>query len=222
MAATTYKETFGDPHIVVGVAGIIGAGKTTLTRAISESLGWSRVDEPVAGNPYLTDFYQDKKKYGFAMQMFLLHHRFAQHQGMIWSARDVIQDRTIYEDVIFAKMLHESGDISDRDFDTYRAAFTNMTNFLHRPDVIVYLDVTPETAMERVNKRARASESGGIPVEYLRALRDGYEDWIATGIDGRIPVLRVDWNGDYSDACVHEVTEHILAITRRAKIPFPV
>jgi deoxyadenosine kinase len=208
----TYGATFAPPNVVVGIAGIIGAGKSTLASALATRLGWDCIDEPVSNNPYLADFYKDKAKYGFAMQIFLLHHRFRQHQSMVWGKRSAIQDRTIYEDVIFAKMLHESGDISDRDFETYCSAFANMSNFLHRPDIIVYLDVTPEVAHDRVVARARGCEQGLVPIEYLRALRDGYEDWLASGIRGRIPVLRIDWSGAASDANIASVAEKINAI----------
>jgi len=189
----SYSDAFRSKYRIIGISGIIGAGKSTFARAIAKRLGWSYIGEPVSENPYLADFYIDKAKYGFAMQIFLLHHRFRQHQEMVWSSNGAVQDRTIYEDVIFAKMLHESGDITKRDFETYCSAFDVMSNFIHRPDLIIYLDVTPETALERVKGRGRECEQG-MPIEYLRALRAGYEDWLETGIRGRIPVLRVNWN----------------------------
>ena len=148
--------------------------------------------EPVDSNPYLSDFYLDKEKYGFTMQVFLLNERFAQHQSVVWGRETIIQDRTIYEDPIFAKMLWEEGMMSDRDYQTYRSLFTNMTNFLHRPDVIIYLDVEVETALHRISKRGRECEKS-IPSEYLQKLKKGYEDWIKN-VGKVIPVLRLDWN----------------------------
>lgn len=209
-AIQSYYETFQSPRITIGISGIIGAGKSTLAREICKKLGWDLIGEPVAENPYLTDFYADKAKYGFAMQLFLLHARFSQHQAMVWSGKSAVQDRTIYEDVIFAKMLFESGDISERDFNTYKLAFGTMRNFLHHPDVIIYLDVTPETALERVHKRGRACESR-MPIEYLRALSAGYEDWVRDGLSNRIPVLNLDWN---HPCTTDEVISKLLKIAR--------
>ena len=67
-----------------------------------------------------------------------------------------------------------------------------MANFLHRPDIIVYLDVEPEIALERIKQRSRGCETG-ITVEYLKSLKKGYEDWLED-ISPRIPVIKIDWN----------------------------
>jgi deoxyadenosine kinase len=110
----------------------------------------------------------------------------------VWSDRNVVQDRSIYEDVIFGKMLKDAGIMSDLDFETYRSLYLNMTNFLHRPDLIVYLDTSPEVALERVRERGRPCEDG-IDLEYLKALKAGYEEWLAD-VEPRIPVLRLKWD----------------------------
>ena len=148
--------------------------------------------EPVETNEYLDKFYKDMEKYAFPMQVYLLNHRFRQHQQMVWSDEDAIQDRTIYEDVIFAKMLNETGQMSDINFRTYVQLFNNMTNFLHRPDVIIYLNVKPEVALERVKKRNRKCENT-MSLVYLTQLKKGYEDWL-DDIKDRIPVLTLDWD----------------------------
>jgi deoxyadenosine kinase len=89
-------------------------------------------------------------------------------------------------------MLYESGKISELDFTTYRKLFSDMTNFLHRPDIIVYLDVDPQVAKQRILARGRECEKD-LPVEYLVKLREGYEEWL-TDIGRRVPVLRLDWS----------------------------
>ena len=92
-------------NIFIGIAGMIGAGKSTLAAALGQHLGIDTYYEPVADNEYLADFYQDTARYSFAMQVYLLNRRFQQHQEIIWRGRSAVQDRTIYEDSIFAKML---------------------------------------------------------------------------------------------------------------------
>lgn len=217
----TYTETFGGKQLLVGVSGIIGAGKSTLTSALASKLGFAEVREPVTENPYLPFFYEDMKKYGFTMQVFLLNKRFRHHQSMIWGESSAIQDRTIYEDVIFAKMLHESGNISDLDFETYCSLFENMTNFLHRPDVILYLDVTPETALTRVQARGRDCEKG-LPLTYLTSLRAGYEDWLRD-VGGRVPIVRLDWNNhidNIDNLDLNDVVTKIAAASKRSMLIF--
>ncbi len=188
----SYANTFASHNVIIGVSGIIGAGKSTLSEALGQALGANIFYEPVQTNKYLAMFYTDMKKYAFPMQVFLLNRRFQQHQQIAWSGEHAIQDRTIYEDVIFAKMLYESGDMTELDFQTYRDLYSNMTRFLHRPDLIVYLDVKPEEAINRIKIRARGCEIN-ISVDYLNSLQNGYEEWLKD-ISPRIPVLRLDWN----------------------------
>ena len=194
--ASSYTTTFGSKQNIVGISGIIGVGKSTLTKKIGEKLGWNILKEPVEENEYLNNFYENMAQFSFPMQVYLLNHRFKQHQQMVWSDNNTIQDRTIYEDVIFAKMLKESNLMSKLDFKTYVDLFQNMANFLHRPDLIVYLDVEPEIALERINERSRGCETG-ITIEYLKSLKEGYEEWLSD-VEDRIPVLKLDWNS-YQD-----------------------
>jgi deoxyadenosine kinase len=188
----SYSLAYSSPYKFITVSGIIGVGKTTLCKNLAKSMEMKPEFEPVKENPYLPLFYGDMATYSFPMQIFLLSKRFRQHQGIVWNDKAVIQDRSIYEDPIFAKMLRDGGLMTPLDFENYSELFINMTNFLHRPDLIVYLDVDPEVAMERIKSRGRECEKD-ITLDYLKSLRDGYEDWLKD-ISRRIPVLRVDWN----------------------------
>ena len=179
-------------RVFIGIAGIIGAGKTTLATALGQHLGLDVHYEPVVDNEYLDDFYRETKRYSFAMQIYLLNRRFQQHQEIIWRGRGGVQDRTIYEDAIFAKTLRDMDLMDPRDYDTYVTLFRNLSNFMCRPNVIIYLDVTPERSMERIRERSRGCETG-ITVEYLTRLHDGYEEFLRE-ISKLIPVLRVEWN----------------------------
>jgi deoxyadenosine kinase len=179
-------------RMFVGIAGMIGAGKSTLAAALGEHLGFDVYYEPVTDNEYLEDFYRDTATYSFAMQVYLLNRRFQQHQEIIWKSRSAIQDRTIYEDSIFAKMLVDIGLMDERDYRTYQSLFQHMSNFMCRPNVIVYLDVKPERSFERIQARSRGVESG-ITLDYLKALYAGYEAFIAD-ISRVIPVISVDYD----------------------------
>ena len=130
------------------------------------------------------------------MQVYLLNRRFQQHQEIIWSGRSAVQDRTIYEDSVFAKMLRDAGLMDPRDYSTYVDLFQHMSNFMCKPNLIIYLDVTPETSYERVRQRQRDVE-GGIQLEYLKALYAEYENFVRD-ISRVIPLVRVSWN-EYRD-----------------------
>lgn len=182
-------EVFG--NIFIGIAGMIGAGKSTLAKALGDHLGIDTYYEPVADNEYLSDFYRDTARYSFAMQVYLLNRRFQQHQEIIWRGRSAVQDRTIYEDSIFAKMLAKTGLMDERDYKTYVQLFRNMSNFMCKPSVIVFLDVSPEASAERIRMRSRDVESK-IELGYLQALHDGYEEFVQN-ISKVIPVIRIDY-----------------------------
>ena len=179
-------------NLFIGIAGMIGAGKSTLATSLAEHLGIKAYYEPVADNEYLADFYSNTPKYSFAMQVYLLTRRFQQHQEIIWRGESAVQDRTIYEDSVFAEMLAESGLMEERDYRTYRTLFQYMSNFMCKPNVIVYLDVKPERSLERINMRNRNVESG-ISLEYLQNLYRHYQKFI-DDISRVIPVISVDYD----------------------------
>lgn len=176
-----------------------------MATALANELGLPVYYEPVIDNIYLADFYQDMKKYSFPLQIYLLNKRFKQQQQIIWEGKGGVQDRTIYEDSVFARMLRDSGHMEERDFRTYMELFSNMSNFMKKPNIIVHLDVTPEErcvvlfifysysfSARRIRMRQRDCESG-IPIEYLRDLYNAYEHFIAD-ISRVIPVIKVDYS----------------------------
>lgn len=175
----------------IGISGLIGAGKSTLASKLALAFDVPLYKEPVEENEYLSSFYGNPEKYGFAMQIYLLSFRFEAHQNLVWQRRGGVQDRTIYEDAVFAKTLHRQGLMSELDFRTYRRLAENMFSFLYEPDIIVHLDVTPEKAMERIKERGRESERG-IPLEYLQLLNRGYEELLEQR-QKRVRILRLDW-----------------------------
>ncbi len=177
--------------LFIGIAGLIGAGKSTLATAMGDLTGLPVYYEPVQDNEYLSDFYLDTGKYAFYMQIYLLNRRFQQHQEIIWKGGGAVQDRTIYEDAIFAKTLLNLGLMDERDYRTYLSLFKHMSNFMCRPNIIVYLDIKPETSFNRIQMRSRDVESG-ISLEYLEMLYREYEVFIEE-IGKTIPVIRVPW-----------------------------
>ncbi len=177
--------------LYISISGTIGAGKSTLSKSLAEELGVPVYHEPVDDNEYLADFYDNPKDHAFALQVFLLNKRFAQHQQIIWSKKGGVSDRTLHEDCIFARILHATKYISDRDYRTYLSLFDNMQSFMRQPSVIVHLDVTPEIALERIKKRGRECEAN-ISIAYLRGLHSGYETFLQD-ISRTIPVIRINW-----------------------------
>lgn len=166
--------------------------QTTLAEALADKLGLPVYYEPVIDNVYLQDFYQNMSKYSFQLQIYLLNKRFKQQQQIVWGGKGGVQDRTIYEDSVFARMLRDSGHMEERDYSTYIELFKNMSNFMKKPNIIVHLDVKPEEALRRIKMRARGCETG-ITVEYLTGLYNAYEEFISE-IARVIPVIKVNYD----------------------------
>lgn len=184
----------------IGIAGTIGVGKSTLTCELARALNFEPILEEVDGNPYLEGFYSDMKKYGTMMQVWLLNHRFRQHREFVTrislgKIRGVVQDRTIWEDTIFARMLNNHPDkiITDLDYNTYLDLFDNMVlRELVFPQILIYLDCKPETAIKRIGHRGREMEQT-ISLDYLRFLKSNYEAFIGEMEQAGVRILRLDW-----------------------------
>jgi deoxyadenosine/deoxycytidine kinase len=160
------------------VAGNIGVGKSTLVQLLCQRLGWQPYFEPVAQNPYLSDFYQDMAAWSFQSQVFFLSHRLRIHLDLIHASGSVMQDRSVYEDAeVFALNLHLQGYLNQRDYDTYRALYLTLAEFLPPPDLVIYLRASVPTLLHRISQRDRSYERTISP-KYLSQLNDLYENWI--------------------------------------------
>ena len=176
----------------IAVTGNIGAGKTTLTTMLAKHYGWETQFEDVDHNPYLDDFYQDMSKWSFALQMYFLGSRFRQVKEIRESGKNIIQDRTIYEDAyIFAENLNEMNLLSDRDYSNYTSLFNLMKSFISAPDLLIYLKADISTLTKQIAKRGREYEAG-ISIDYLMRLNKKYEAWINSYKEGKLLVIDVN------------------------------
>jgi deoxyadenosine/deoxycytidine kinase len=174
-------------HYFIAIAGNIGAGKSTLTSMLAEHYGWQPFMEANAENPYLADFYADMPRWSFHSQIFFLSKRVEHHHQLVQYAGSVLQDRTVYEDAeIFARNLFVQGRMMERDYETYRRLYQAVAAFLPPPDLIVYLQSSVGTLLNRIHKRGRDFEQQ-IDPEYLQQLNRLYDDWITDWT--RCPVL---------------------------------
>ncbi len=162
----------------VAVAGNIGVGKSTLVGKLCARLGWQPYYEPVAENPYLEDFYADMKAWAFHSQVFFLSHRLRMHLDLLEDPKSVVQDRSVYEDAeVFATNLFRQGEISERDYSTYRKMYKLLCDMLRPPDLVIYLRASVPTLQRRIAQRGRDFESTINP-DYLDQLNNLYEGWI--------------------------------------------
>jgi deoxyadenosine/deoxycytidine kinase len=176
----------------VAIAGNIGAGKTTLTELLAKHYHWNSHFENAEDNPYLDDFYGEMERWSFNLQVFFLNSRFDQILKIQKSGKNIIQDRTIYEDAkIFAPNLHAMGLLTNRDYKNYSSLFDLMENLVTPPDLLIYLRADIKTLVGQIHKRGRAYENS-ISIEYLSRLNERYEAWASQYDKGKLLIINVD------------------------------
>ena len=174
---------------LVVVAGNIGVGKTSITERIGQKFGWNTSYEVVSTNPYLPNYYQDMKKWGFHLQVFFLGTRAEQYQEIVNQPGSAILDRSIYEDYyIFTQALRRLNNFNETDYLTYQTIYNVVVKSLPKPDLLVYLKAPVDVLIERIKMRGRDMESS-IDPNYLILLDQLYDEWL-TDFD-YCPVLTI-------------------------------
>ncbi len=207
---------------LITVAGTVGVGKSTLTFALAERLGFKTSLEKVDHNPYLEKFYHDFERWSFHLQIYFLAERFKEQKAIFEAGGGFVQDRSIYEDTgIFAKMHADQGTMSAVDYETYSSLFEAMvmTPYFPHPDVLVYLEGSLPSILGRIKDRGREMEIQ-TEVTYWEKMHGRYADWIEQ-FDA-CPILRLnideyDVNDPQSlDGIIAKISG-IIAESRRGK-----
>lgn len=176
----------------IAIAGNIGSGKTTLATLLAKHYKWDAHFEDVDQNPYLNDFYNDMQRWAFNLQIFFLNSRFQQIVEIKKSQKNVIQDRTIYEDAyIFAPNLHSMGLMTTRDFENYFSLFSLIDKLIAPPDLLIYLRASVPALVNQIQSRGREYEES-IRIDYLKKLNDRYEEWISQYDQSKLLIIDVD------------------------------
>jgi deoxyadenosine/deoxycytidine kinase len=193
------------------VAGNIGAGKTTLTYLLSKYFGFEAMYEDNEQNPYLMDFYSDMPRWSFNLQVSFLQSRLQKLISIRAEHKNVIQDRTIYEDAqIFAPNLHAMGLMSTRDYETYKELFETIADLVQPPDLLIYLRASIPTLVEQIQTRGRNYEDS-IRLDYLKRLNERYEAWYEDYSYGKKTEIAV------ADLNFRDDPEHLGMIINRVK-----
>lgn len=199
---------------VVGVEGLIGGGKSTLSKELGaalcriegaeNSMVLMEPDEKGNANPYLTDYYGHEDRWSFTMQAHLLALRFRMHQNAQWHALEgrghAVLDRTFYGDTAFARLQVRRGFMSDREFSTYSRLYQGMTASVMLPTVCIRVLVSPETCNVRLKKRMEI-ETGrqceaGIDIGYLRGLDQEIDHMVGVLRGQGVTILDMPWDDE--------------------------
>lgn len=170
------KKNTSNNSIVID--GVVGVGKTTLMDLLAEDLHCQKFIEPVSDNPILSKFYYDRKRYSFALQIFFLNRRFKMLKEASAIKEVTVMDRSIYGDVIFAKLIKDVGDMDPAEFAIYYELLTNMLDHVEVPRLMIYLKTDADTAIQRIQKRGRDYEQV-VERSYWENLNREYDDYFA-------------------------------------------
>ena len=171
----------------LAIEGVIGVGKTSLARLLQPVFNAELLLEVFEENPFLSDFYSDRHRYAFQTQIYFLLSRYCQQHHAFPEALtngDLIADYTFAKDALFAG-LNLTGD----EIETYQLVHNALAERIPLPDLIVYLRVSTEVAMQRISMRDRSYERN-MEVSYIEELNVAYEDFFNQN-DG-LPVLFID------------------------------
>ncbi|HEU4787068.1 MAG TPA: deoxynucleoside kinase [Gemmatimonadaceae bacterium] len=198
--------------MLIGVAGMVGTGKTTLSRALAARFGLQLALESVdADNPWLESFYggpDAMRSYALNLQLHFLATRFASMRRMRGMGGSWVLDRTWYEDAeIFARGLFEQGFMSSDEWSLYQQLYAELLHSpaARPPRLLIYLHGPLEVVIDRIATRGRPKEKD-TSVEYWTALHDRYERWIEEF--NHCPILALDVR-DYDIVASAEAVEEI-------------
>lgn len=212
---------------VVIVEGLIGSGKTTLSRELGKALGDTALTlfepdekgEEGGGNPYLADYYADPARWSFVLQVHQLQARYRMHLQAQWHAMQgfghAVLDRSYFGDTAFARLQVKEGKMSQREFRTYTSIYQAMTASVLLPNVCVRVLASPEVCANRVAKRmtietGRQCESV-IPIEYLQGLEQEIDHMTLTLKQMGVVTLDVPWDTDRDSPEQRQSTVEALA-----------
>jgi deoxyadenosine/deoxycytidine kinase len=190
-----------DRKFTVGVSGPLAAGKTTLCNELSNILGWKHINEKdiqndTTLNDWLQKFYGDMKKWGFDLQIALLNSRYVDSLSIENMDESTSQDRTIYEDPVFASTLNLCPEkfIDDEHYKLYLDLFNNMMTQRKYHDIVIFLETSPEKSMENIKRRGRSFEVEKITLDYLKALYERYKVFVQQ-MSQKTLVVSIVWEG---------------------------
>jgi deoxyadenosine/deoxycytidine kinase len=173
----------------LAVEGVIGVGKTSFARMLAEKLDSEMLAEEVFENPFLVDFYKNKKRYALQCQLNFLISRYQQQQQLV--IRDLFA-QNIVADYLFAKdSIFASVNLSERELILYEKIAAVLSPEIPKPDLVIYLQATTPTLLDRIRKRNLGFEKP-IDFEYLDLLNKAYDYFFFNYIDTPLLVVRTD------------------------------
>lgn len=200
--------------MVIIVDGVVGAGKSTLAEKLSNKLNIPvhfELQSQVTMD-LLEEFYKDKKRWSFTLQVHFLNERFKMIKEISKKGTGIL-DRSIFGDKIFASMLYEDGYMTKEEYYTYSGILDNMLEHSKSPSLLVYIDCNLETAIERIGIRGREMEQK-VDEVYWKRLNEKYTKWYS---EYRIsPKMLIDAKSYHpnNDDDINKISDKVLSLLK--------
>jgi len=195
----------------IAIEGVIGVGKTSLTKKLSDHFGGRILLEQHEENPFLKDFYNNPRQFAFPVQLFFLLSRYRQQQEI--PQRELFQDLLV-TDYMFAKdRIFASLNLEDRELILYDKVALMLERDILKPDLAIYLQSNTERLMSNIRKRNRNYEKT-ITSEYIRSLNEGYNRFFLNYSDSPLLIVNsteidfVNKEEDFEDL-IHQIARPI-------------
>lgn len=173
----------------IAVEGVIGVGKTSFAELLAQALTAELLNDEVFGNPFLVDFYKNRKRYGFSCQLFFLLSRFQQQQQL--QTRDLFA-RRIVADYLYARdSIFASVNLSDRELALYNRIAPVLAGDIPKPDLVIYLQASTPMLIKRIHKRNFPFERS-IDIDYIDSLNKAYDYFFFDYQETPLLVVRTD------------------------------
>lgn len=194
----------------IAIEGVIGVGKTTLARLLQPTFEAEVLLEVFEENPFLSDFYADRARYAFQTQIFFLLSRYRQQNNnvpkILAEGKNLLADYTFAKDALFAR-INLKGD----ELEMYYKVHEALGEKIPKPDLLVYLQASTDTLMQRIALRDRPYERQ-MERSYIDELNMAYEEFFSKPYD-HTPVLKIDTN----DLNIIQNAEHVKLIENRIR-----
>ncbi len=179
--------------LYITLCGNIGVGKTTLAGLLAERWRWQLFEETVEDHPYLADYYAERERWALASQLVFLERTFRQQILITQGEVNAVQERSAAENFfVFAHSLLQQGILPEREYRTLGEIYHMLQKLVRPADLLVYLQASEETLLQRITLRGRSYEAAGVDREYLAALNRSYDQFYENYTIGPKLVIDMD------------------------------
>jgi deoxyadenosine/deoxycytidine kinase len=186
----------------IAIIGSMGSGKSTISRKLSESLGYTLFEESFENNPWLEPYYQDPEKFALPNELWFLREKSKQHLDIALTSNSTVQDSPLQSVPLLSEAMYKCGQFHEQEYKLFLDIFDYVRRLTPSPSIIIKLDVDTSIILERIKSRARQMEKD-VDEAYIQNSVD-----IIKNAKFNIPYITIDGNSD-PDTITNDIIQHL-------------